>query len=623
MTDLTRRDAMLAATALATLVAAAPAAAMVDTPAAAPDGAAWDLSELYPSDAAWEAARQDLLKALPGLDRYKGTLGTSAASLGAAFKAASDLGRSVLRLYTYASLKADADLRIAPNQEKRQLATDLYSKYGEATAWMSPEVLTVGKAKIEGFLAADASLARFRFGLEDTLRQAPHTLSAEGEGILAAAVAPLSGPSDIHGQLAASDIPRPEVTLSTGEKVRLDDQGYTIHRQAPNRADRKLVFDSFWPSYGKFESSLGSTLGASIRGDIFNARARHYKGSLEASLASSNIPEAVYRTLIAETDKGLPVLHRYFALRQKMLKLPDLHYYDIYPPLVTLDRKFTVPEMRTLALSATAPLGKPYVDRLASATAAKWMDPLPRPGKYSGAYMNPGAYDVHPYLLLNLSQNYDGATTFAHEWGHAMHSLLANAAQPFELSNYPTFIAEIASTCNEQLLIHYMIDNARTKQEKLFYLGQQMENFRSTFFRQAMFAEFEAKAHDMAEAGEGISGESFTKVYLDLLKRYHGPGVTIDAPYAIEWAYVPHFYNAFYVFQYATSITGAVHFSQAILKGGATERDRYLSVLQAGGSDYGYNILAKAGLDMATAAPYQTLVALFAKTMDQTEALLG
>ena len=246
-------------------------------------------------------------------------------------------------------------------------------------------------------------------------------------------------------------------------------------------------------------------------------------------------------------------LHRYFALRQRMLNLPDLHYYDIYPPLVRNDRHFALADMRTTTLEAVRPLGPEYGRLLAGGTAARWMDPFPRQGKASGAYMSGSAYDVHPYLLLNLAEDYEGLTTYAHEWGHAIHTLLAKSRQPFETSDYATFTAEIASTMNEQLLARHMRTNARTREEKLFYLGQQMEQFRGTFYRQTMFAEFELRIHDMAEAGEGLSGERFTALYLELLRKYHGAGMEIDPLYAIEWAYIPHFYRTFYVFQYATS----------------------------------------------------------------------
>jgi oligoendopeptidase F len=305
------------------------------------------------------------------------------------------------------------------------------------------------------------------------------------------------------------------------------------------------------------------------------------------------------------------------------MKLPDIGYYDIYPPIVALDKPFTLDQMRTITLASVQPLGKDYVSELAKASAAKWMDPFPRQGKTSGAYMQPGAYDVHPYLLLNLSEKYDGMSTYTHEWGHAMHSLLSKANQPYEKASYPTFTAEIASTLNEQLLVAHMLKQAKTKEEKLFYLGQQMENIRGTFFRQTMFAEFELVIHDKAEAGEGISGTRFTEIYYDLLKRYHGPNVLMKPDYGNEWAYIPHFYRNFYVFQYATCIAAAAFFTQSILSGGAKERDNFLSVLKAGGSDYPVDVLKRAGLDMTTPAPYQATVKLLKDTLDQAEALLG
>jgi oligoendopeptidase F len=484
--------------------------------------------------------------------------------------------------------------------------------------------LTVGKAKIDGFIAQNETLKkRFAFFLANTLRQADHTLSAEGEGILAAAANPLEGPSDIQGQLRSSDIPWPTITLSDGKQVRLDSQGYTLNRDAPDRDDRKKVFDAFFGTHKAFQNSFGATYTANVKGDVFVAKARKYPTSLAAAIAPNNIPEAVYRTLVAETNNGLPQLHRYFEFRRRMLKLPDMHYYDIYPPLVSLDRKFTLDQMRTISMDSFKPLGPDYVSRFGKASGAKWMDPYPRQGKRPGAYMQPGAFDVHPYLLLNLSDNYDGLSTYAHEWGHAMHSLLAASAQTYDTADYPIFLAEIASTLNEQLLVAHMLKLAKTKEEKLFYLGQQMENLRGTYYRQTMFAEFELKAHDMAEAGEGLSGERFTAVYLDLLKRYHGPKVEIDPVYAAEWAFIPHFYNSFYVYLYATCISAATFFARSILGGGAKERDNYLNVLRAGGSDYPVDILKRAGLDMTTPAPYQAVVATMKDTLDQAEALLA
>ncbi|MBS0479521.1 MAG: oligoendopeptidase F [Proteobacteria bacterium] len=617
MPALSRREA-LAATALAGLVAALPAWAQAG-------GAQWDLTDLFANDAAWDEARRKALADVPGLTRYKGKLGESADTLAAFMVAQSDLNRTISRIYTYASLKADADLRVSTNQEKQAQAIDLYTAFGEAVSWASPEILAIGKAKIDAFIASNDTLKkRFDFALADTLRRADHTLSPESENLLAGVAAPFSGPSDIREQLVASDIPWPTVTLSTGKQVRLDDQAYTLNRDAPNRADRKLVFDTFWAEYGKFQNSLGAAYLSHVKADVFQKKARRYPTSLAAALSGNNVPEAVYRSLVAETNNGLPQLHRYFELRRKMLGLPDMAYYDIYPPLVALDKKVTVPDMRGITIEAVKPLGPEYADMFAKATAGKWMDPLPRPGKKSGAYMNPGAaYDVHPYLLLNLGENYSGLTTYAHEWGHAMHTLLANKYQVYEKSDYPIFTAEIASTCNEVLLAAYMVANAKTRQEKVFYLGQQLEAIRGTFYRQAMFAEFELAVHDKAEAGEGLSGEKFSAIYLDLLHRYHGPKVAVSDTYASEWAYIPHFYNSFYVYQYATCISAASYFARSILKGGTKERDNYLSVLKAGGSDYPYDILRRAGLDMASAAPYQAVVAQFKDTLDQVEALIA
>jgi oligoendopeptidase F len=624
--DVSRRDLMLTGAALLAVVKGGSLQALAQTaaaPAAPAGGAAWDLTDIYPDDAAWTADRTAIQADIARLPQLRGTLGRDAAALRTALQTISDTFRKLLKLYIYASLKADEDLRVAPNQERKQQAQDVFTAMGEATAWVEPEILTVGQQTIDRYVAAEPGLAKFRFYLANILRRAPHTLSEESERVLASSGSVLAGPNDIRDQLAASDIPRPTVTLSTGRTLRLDDQGYGNNRGGANRADRKLVFDSFWASYKPFESSLGAALAAKVRGDMFQARSRRYRSSLQAALSGDNIPEGVYRTLVQVANEGVPTLHRYFALRQRMLNLPDLHYYDIYPPLVANDRRFTLAEMRNVTLEALRPLGPEYGRLLEQGTAARWMDPFPRQGKASGAYMNGGVWDTHPYLLLNLSEDYPGLTVYAHEWGHAIHTLLAKSRQPFETAGYATFTAELASTGNEQLLINHMIANARTPDEKLFYLGQKMEGFRSTFFRQTMFAEFELRIHDMAEAGEGLSGERFTALYLELLRKYHGAGMQIDPLYAMEWAYIPHFYRNFYVFQYATSIAGAVFFSQSILGGGQAERERFLDVLRAGGSDYPTEILRRAGLDMTTPAPYRALVTEFGRVLDEAERVLA
>jgi oligoendopeptidase F len=618
VTDLSRRDALALSAALAAL-AALPTAAEAQTPAAPPS--VWDLTDLYPSDAAWTAERDAVEKAAGGLSAYKGKLGGSAASLKAAMTAISDLNKRTNRLAVYAGLKADENLQVAANQERRQLSIALYGKLAEATAWVNPELLTVGRAKIEGFIKSDPGLARFRFGLLDVLRLAPHTLDPAGEALLALSAQMQSGPQDIRSQLFLSDIPWPEIQLKDG-KTRIDSQGYAAKRGGPDRAERKLVMDTFFKAMSVYESSLGSALSAQVQVDIFGAKARKYESAVASALAPNDIPVAVYRTLVAEANAGLPVVKRYFDLRRQMLGLSDMAYYDIYPPATKLDRKFGLGEIRALTLEAVKPLGQDYVDMLAKATAGHWMDAFPKKGKAAGAYMNGSAYDVHPYLLLNLTDDYESLTTFAHEWGHAMHTLLANKAQPYDTAGYPTFIAEIASTMNEQLLNDFMLKGAKTKEEKLYYLDRTCELLRGTFYRQTMFAEFELAIHEAAEKGEALSGAKMTAMYLAILKKYHEPAVKVDAAYGIEWAYPQHFYFDFYVFQYATCVSASTFFADRVLGGKPADRDAYLGVLKAGGSDYPVAVLKRAGLDMTTPAPYRAVVAKLGRTVDQMEALL-
>ncbi|TAL34124.1 M3 family oligoendopeptidase [Phenylobacterium sp.] len=616
MNDVSRREALLLAAAAAFAPAAANAA---DT--ALPT--VWDLTHLYPTPEAWETERKAVEAALSGIAAYKGRLGESAATLKAAMQLISDITKRVARLFVYATLKGDEDLQVAVDQERRQNAQALSAKLGEATAWTSPELLRVGREKIEGFVKADPGLEKFRFGLLDTLRQADHTLDDQGEALLAAAGNPLQGPRNIRTQLVASDIPWPTVEVA-GEKIRLDQQGYTRARTAADRAERKKVFDTFFTAFKGFESSLGAALSAKVNGDIFNAKARRYESSLAAAVDGPNIPQAVYRTLISEANRGLPILHRYFELRRRLLGLSDMGYWDLYPPVTKLDARFDLAASRKLSLEAMKPLGPEYGALFADATSKPWVHVYPQKGKRPGAYVFGAAYDVHPYMLLNHTDNYEGLSTYAHEWGHAMHTLLAQKAQPWELAGYPTFTAEVASTVNEQLLVAHMVKAAKTKPEKLFYLDRVCEMMRATFYRQTMFAEFELAIHETSEKGEALSGKRASAIYLDLLKRYHGPKVQIEDVYGLEWALPGHFFDYnFYVYQYATSVTAASAFAERILGGGPKERDAYLGALKAGGSDYPVDVLKRAGVDMTTPEPFRAMLGKFEKTLDEMEKLIA
>jgi oligoendopeptidase F len=347
---------------------------------------------------------------------------------------------------------------------------------------------------------------------------------------------------------------------------------------------------------------------------------------VSAALASANTPEAVYRTLIEEAHAGLPTLQRYLRIRSKVLGLSQAGYQDTYAPLAEPPRSFTVGEAEELTLEALKPLGSAYTDKLAANFQAAWMHAVPARGKRSGAYMNDAAYDVHPYVLLSFNGNYNSVSTLAHEWGHAMHSVYAAGAQPFETAGYRIFVAEIPSTANELLLADHVASTAQTRDEKIFALSEELELLRATFFRQAMFAEFELKSHEAVERGEPLTGQKLSAMYLDLLRQYHGDAegvMKIDDLYGVEWAYIPHFYNDFYVFQYATCVAAAAYFVDGIEKGDVAMRDRYFAMLSAGSSDDAYAIVKKAGPDLATPAPYRALVARMNRAMDQLELLLA
>jgi oligoendopeptidase F len=590
----------------------------------------WDLTDLYPGADAWSEVYAKTKAAADKLERYRGTLGRDAAAMFSALDAISATSKESERLNVYAALKADEDLRVADAQERRQQAQALTTLIGEKTAWVAPEIIKIGAAKVLAFEVDRKELKqRFGFYLADILRSAPHTLGAQAEGVLASAGDLLAQPSAIHGLLADAEIPYPQFTLLTGESVRLDESAYETYRQANDRDERKAVFDAFWGSWQKFEGTFGATLTTQLMGDVFTAKSRKFDSALSASLFRSNMPESVYRTLVAQTNAALPTLHRYLKMRKERLGITDdLRYYDNYPPMFPLAKppQFSVAESEAITQAALAPMGEDYLALLRKGFAGHWMNVLPHQGKASGAYMNGSAYDVHPYLLLNHTNDYRSLSTFAHEWGHAVHTQLTRASQPYENSNYSTFIAESASIGNEMLLNDYMVAHAKDKAEKLYYLGEGLESIRQTYFRQVMFAEFELAIHEEVEKGHPLSGARLTDMYCGLVKRYYGEAqgvMKIDPSYCIEWAIVPHFYYDFYVWQYATSMAGAAQFTDAILKQGPPARARFITMLRAGGSDYAYELYKKAGIDMASAAPYQALAARMNRLMDEIEALEG
>ena len=586
----------------------------------------WDLTEIYPTVDAWEQARDEVMQDFAALEELRGTLGESADSLYTAMQAVSDANKKAAKVYVYAQMQNHEDLRVTETQERAQLGTITLSRLTESTAWLQPEVLSVGREVIESYIKEDDRLAPFVFQLDNSLRNAPHTLTEEAEEALSYFTQSFSAPSDIYSLIANSDIPWPTVTLANGEEHRIDSQGYGRWRQSQNREDRKKVFDAFWTKWAEYRNSVGKVLNTHLQTQVSLAKARNYDSVLERELFQDNLPIEIYRTLVAEVNEALPTLHRYFKLRAKMLGVDQMRYYDIYPPLVSLDKEFDFESSKEITLEAMQVLGDDWVSMQRDAMEARWMHVYPQRGKRSGAYMQPHAHDVHPYLLLNHNDDYQSVSALAHEWGHAMHSLYASQTQPYETVDYATFIAEIPSTSLELILLDHMNRNAETVNEKIFFLGSALEDMRGTFFRQTMFAEFELALYEAAERGEALSGEGISTIYGDIQKRYHGHDegvVVIDDLYTNEWMFVPHFYRNMYVFQYATSQTAGTALYQRIKDEGESGVENYKNLLRAGGSDYPYQLLLNAGIDMAKPAPYRAVVAKMNAIMDELESLLA
>jgi oligoendopeptidase F len=591
-----------------------------------PEKYRWNLVDLYPDETAWTRAKESVQKEIPDLAKRQGHVADSAESLLAALRQLMDLDRRANQVYNYAQQLNDEDTRVAKPAEMRQAADQLRVDLRAASSFLRPEILAAGRGKIEAF-AAKPELAEFRQFLEDTLRRGEHTLSAEDEKIVAEASAMADAGQTTHAVFTNAEFPYPTITLESGETVVLDPPGYNKTRASKVRADRVKAFQTFWKEYTKYLGTLGSTLYAQVRGHIFNAQVHKFGGSLEAALYGDNIPPKVYSQLIADVHANLPTLHRYLALRKWMMGLDTLTYEDLYAPIVEkVKLEYTPEEAFDLTLHAVAPLGDPYGATLRKAYSSRWVDLMPSTGKRSGAYSQ-DTFGVHPFQLQSFNGKYDDVSTLAHESGHSMHSYLSSASQPYVTHDYATFVAEVASTLNENLLFHYMLDHAQDDQTRLFLLGSYLDNLRTTLFRQTLFAEFEMKIHAMAEKGEALSGQSMTEVYRALLKEYYGDakGVCkVDDLYGAEWSYVPHFYYDFYVYQYATSMIASVSLAQGILeeKGTTGKRDAYLHMLSSGSAEYPVDLLKDAGVDMATSAPFEAAMREMSRIMDEMEKIL-
>jgi oligoendopeptidase F len=511
----------------------------------------------------------------------------------------------------------------------QQQATQVYSELQTATAFMRPELLAVGRPTIERFLAEEPRLGQYRMFLDDILRAAPHTLSQAEEKIVARAGLLAQAPGSVHSVFTNADLPYPEITLSTGEKVRLDASAYNRYRASPVKADRDAVFAAFWGRYGEFTRTLATTLNAHVESHVFQKDVRNFGSSLEAALFDYNIPVPVYTRLIEDVHANLPTLHRYLRLRQKIMGLDSLGYEDLYAPIVEkVDLRYTPEEAMALTLDAFKPLGPEYVEVLRKGFASRWVDFMPSTGKRTGAYST-SVYDAQPFQLLNYNGAWDDVSTLAHESGHSMHSYLAAKNQPYATADYSIFVAEVASTLNENLLFHHVLDRTKDDRARLFLLSSYLDTMRTTLFRQTLFAEFELRMHELVERGEPLTGDSLSTLYLELLRKYYGHDqgvVKVADAYGAEWAYIPHFYSNFYVYQYATSLIGGMSLAENIIgkdavksRRAAKGREAYLQMLKAGSSKYPVDLLKDAGVDMTTSQPFEAAMREMNRIMDEIE----
>jgi len=591
-----------------------------------PDRYRWDLTHIYPTDDTWRKAKEQLVAEIPKIENFKGTLGKSAQQLVACLDLASTLTKELNRLSTYATMGSDQDTRESKYLAMQQEMSQIFATFGAKAAFIEPEILKIHKATVESFLKQEKKLSIYEHYLDDILRRQAHTGTEGEEKIIADAGLMSDAAQSIYDIFTDADFPSPEVILSSGQSVRLTKAAFALQRTLPNREDRKKVFAAFFGKLNEFQRTFGTELNAEVRKNMFYTRARKYDSSIEAALDASNIPVQVYHNLVRSVNDNLSTFHRYLNLRKRILGLTELHYYDLYAPLLsTVDLTYPVEEAQKHILASLAPLGEDYLALINKAFNERWIDLFPTDGKRSGAYSNGSAYDVHPYMLLNYNNKYDDMSTLAHELGHTMQSYYSNKNQPYPTSQYPIFVAEAASTFNEALLIDHMLKSITDDRVRLSLLGNYLEGIKGTIFRQTQFAEFELRMHEKAERGESLTGDALNELYMEITKKYYGhdKGVCIvDDEIKAEWAYIPHFYYNFYVYQYATSYTASAALSEQVLAGDKAATKRFLEFLSSGSSDYAISLLKKAGVDMTTSGPFDLTMKKMNRVMDEMEKIL-
>lgn len=582
----------------------------------------WKLEDIYSDNSLWEQDFKKVKELAEQIKGLQGKLAESAQRLLECFKKSDELLSLNDKVFVYARMKRDENNGDAIYQALTDRASSLATEVFAAISYIVPEMLSIPEETLLSYVNSDKELSVYMFSIKENLRQKEHILSEKEEQILAmsAEISDIGG--DVFTMFNNADIKFPYIKDEEGEEIEVTKGRYIAFLESKDRRVRKDAFEAVYSSYKKMKNTLAASLTGNVKKNRFYSLVRKYPSALEASLDNDNIPVDVYTTLIDTVNKNLPLLDRYLKLRKKVLKLDELHMYDLYVPMVEeFDKKIPYEEARTIVAEALKPLGEEYIGYLQKGMNSAWIDVYENEGKTSGAYAW-GAYKTHPYVLLNYQNKINDVFTLAHEMGHALHSYYTNMTQPYVYSEYKIFVAEVASTVNESLLMRYLLPRASSKQEKAYLLNHYLEEFRGTVFRQVMFAEFEKIIHEKVEQGEALNAQELSNIYYGLNKKYFGEAVTVDEDIAMEWSRIPHFYSSFYVYKYATGFSSATAIAEKILTEGKPAVDKYLEFLKSGGSNYPLELLKIAGVDLSTPQPIQDALNVFEKTLDELEELL-
>lgn len=582
----------------------------------------WDLELIFANSGEFDTAVTELEQQATTFLTYQGQVGQSAQTLLTALEAWLDLDRALEKIYVYASMKNDQDTKNAEYQALFTRVQKLVAEVSAKIAWFEPELLALSEETVATYLQVEPKLQQYQHLLEVLLAKKPHILSDKEEALLAGASDILGAPENIFGVLNNADFKFAQVSDEAGNKVQLSQGLYGKLLESVNQEVRKEAFEKLYLVYHQFRHTLATTLATHVRMHNFEAKLRGYNSAQERALASNSIPVKVYTTLLEQVEQHLPLLHRYVELRKKVLGLTELHMYDLYTPLTgKANLAYTYEEAKQESLKALAVLGDDYLEHVKEAYASRWIDVVENEGKRSGAYSS-GVYDTAPYILLNWQDNLDNLFTLVHEMGHSMHTYLTTHNQPYQYGDYPIFLAEIASTTNENLLTQYLLETQKDPQVQAYVLNHYLDGFKGTVFRQAQFAQFELWLHEQEASGQALTAEKLADYYGKLNQHYYGSAVVNDQQIAYEWARIPHFYYNFYVYQYATGFAAATTLSQNILSKDPAKLTAYLDYLQAGSSNYPLEVMKQAGVNMEESAYLQEAFKVFEKRLNQLEGLL-